>query len=187
MKWRQVQSGALVAFVPELSPECEEDCSHTSHPQMALVPQYDNLLRKPRQEWLSTTWQVWEQRQPYETAVIGRDLSVQDAMRLAEKHAPKMDPDREPYTWDGHERVLNAILANVLEENPRMTEVPEHECRQEFTFRLAPDPDHPGPEHTITACEACIYPKAAWAAYMVMEEGHAGCTLEPATQEEEPE
>ena len=177
LRWRQTRSGALMAYVPELTPECEQGCPHDFHPEVALVPQHDGLLK--RREWSTTLWQVWMKRlNTYDVTVLGHDLGLQQAMGLAGHAAIRMQNAAQPHRWDSSTTgVINAVLDGVHNENPDAGRVLEHECDGEYRIDIAPDREHPGRWHSMRACDRCLYAKSPFAAYLVAEEGHEAATI----------
>ena len=107
---------------------------------------------------------------------------VEDATRALEQIGVRFNPTATMmYTqddgWNRRENTINGILENVLEENPKMLQIPEHECAGEFRITVRQDPQHPGPEFVMTACENCVYARSAFAAYMIMEEAHGSAEI----------
>ena len=179
LTWRQMQHGALIAYVPELPPECEEKCRHGFHPQVGVIPEHDRLT-EPRQEWISSRWQVFMQTtNTWNIRILGSRMRLTDALELATRHAAGMEgANLQDDGWNRQGKTINGILENVLEENSKMLQVPEHECAGEFRITVRQDPEHPGPELVMTACETCVYAKSAFAAYMVMEEAHGSAEIQ---------
>ena len=86
LDWRQTPTGALIAYLEEPPEECREDhCAHGFHPQYALVPEVRENQKS--REWVRRTWEVWEKETRYDRNVIGKNLSIQDAINLAESQA----------------------------------------------------------------------------------------------------
>ena len=92
LEWRQAPSGALIAYHPELTGECREECRHL-HPQYVLVP---SIERDRGQEWVARRWSLWSKTESAcRVDVLEKNVTLRTGMAMAEERAASRENGAE--------------------------------------------------------------------------------------------